>query len=32
MIDLGMIDATWLDKFPEPLRLRIKLLMDNPNS
>ncbi len=32
MIELGMIDNTWLDKFPEPLRLRLKQLMDNPNS
>ncbi len=31
MIELGMIDETWLGKFPEPLRLRLKQLIENPN-
>lgn len=31
MIDVGLIDATWLAKFPEPLRQRLQELIDNPN-
>ncbi|MCG8451293.1 MAG: hypothetical protein MI725_17145 [Pirellulales bacterium] len=31
MIELGLIDPTWLDKFPEPLGRRLQQLMDNPD-
>jgi len=30
MISLGMIDATWLDRFPERLRVRLQELLDDP--
>ncbi|MCE9556248.1 MAG: nucleotidyltransferase family protein [Planctomycetes bacterium] len=31
MISLGMIDESWLDRFPEKLRLRLKELIDDPD-
>lgn len=30
MIDVGLIDATWLGRFPEPLSGRLKALLDDP--
>lgn len=30
MIDVGLIDATWLPKLPESLALRLKILLDDP--
>lgn len=30
MIDVGLIDATWLARVPEPLSARLKTLLDNP--
>lgn len=31
MLSLGMIDAAWLDKYPEPLRGRLQQLLDDPD-
>ena len=31
MIAVGLIDATWLDRFPETLRVRLQQLLDNPD-
>ncbi len=31
MISVGMLDETWLDRFPVPLRLRLKQLLDDPD-
>ncbi len=31
MLDVGLIDETWLPRFPEPLRARLQDLIDNPN-
>jgi hypothetical protein len=31
MLSLGMIDGTWLDTFPEPLRGRLQQLLDDPD-
>jgi hypothetical protein len=31
MISVGLIDESWLDKFPEPLSLRLKALLDDPD-
>lgn len=31
MIQVGLIDASWCDRFPDPLRSRLKELIDNPN-
>jgi hypothetical protein len=31
MISLGMIDESWLDRFPEALRIRLKQLLDDPD-
>ena len=31
MIDVGLIDGTWLDRYPEELRRRLKDLIDNPD-
>jgi predicted nucleotidyltransferase len=31
MISLGMIDASWLDKYPEQLRLRLEELLNDPD-
>lgn len=30
MIDVGLIDTTWLDRFPEPLSGRLKELLEDP--
>ena len=30
MISLGMIDESWLDRYPDHLRLRLKTLLDDP--
>ena len=30
LIDVGLIDATWLDKISEPLRPRLRQLLDTP--
>ncbi len=32
MISVGLIDATWLERFAQPLRERLKELLDNPES
>ena len=31
MIDVGLIDASWLDRLPTPLAARLKSLIDTPN-
>ena len=31
MISLGMIDSTWLDKYPERLRSWLEELLDDPD-
>ena len=31
LISLGMIDESWLERFPEGLRLRLKGLLDDPD-
>jgi hypothetical protein len=31
MLSLGMIDASWLDRYPEPLRQRLQQLLDDPD-
>jgi hypothetical protein len=31
MIQVGLIDANWCDRFPDPLRSRLQELIDNPN-
>ena len=31
MISLGMIDTSWLDKYPPPLRLRLEELLNDPD-
>ena len=31
MIDVGLLDASWCDRFPPPLAARLKELLDNPN-
>jgi len=31
MISLGMIDASWLEKYPENLRLRLEELLNDPD-
>ena len=31
MISLGMIDWSWLDKYPQQLRLRLKELLEDPD-
>jgi len=31
MISLGMIDASWLDQFPEKLKSRLQELLDDPD-
>jgi hypothetical protein len=31
MISLGMIDASWLDRFPEPFRARLTELINDPD-
>ena len=31
MISLGMIDESWLNKYPEQLRLRLQELLDDPD-
>jgi hypothetical protein len=31
MIEVGLLDATWIAKFPRPLSDRLKSLMDNPD-
>lgn len=31
MIDVGLIDGTWPDRFPSPLRERLQDLLDNPD-
>jgi hypothetical protein len=31
MISLGMVDASWLDRFPAPLRQRLQELLDDPD-
>lgn len=30
MIDVGLIDSTWLGRFPEPLSGRLKALLEDP--
>ena len=30
MIDVGLVDETWLTRFPEPLSERLKELLENP--
>ncbi len=31
MIEVGLIDRSWLEKFPEPLSVRLKSILDDPN-
>ena len=31
MIDVGLLDASWCERFPPPLAARLKELLDNPN-
>jgi hypothetical protein len=31
MIDVGLLDASWCDRFPPTLAARLKELLDNPN-
>ncbi len=31
MIDVGLIDTSWIDKFPEPLADRLRSLIKNPD-
>jgi len=31
MISVGLVDESWLTKYPEPIRNRLKELMDDPN-
>ena len=31
MLSLGMIDTSWLDRYPEPLRQRLQQLLDDPD-
>jgi hypothetical protein len=31
MISIGLIDATWLDRFSPPLRARLQELLDDPD-
>lgn len=31
MLSLGLIDASWLDRYPEPLRARLQQLLDDPD-
>lgn len=31
MIDVGLLDESWCDRFPPPLAARLKELLDNPN-
>ena len=31
MLEVGLIDATWLEQLSEPLRERLQALIDNPN-
>jgi hypothetical protein len=31
MLEVGLIDAAWLDRFPEQLRVRLKELIDSPD-
>ena len=31
MLSLGIIDASWLDLYPEPLRQRLQQLLDDPD-
>jgi hypothetical protein len=30
LIDVGLVDAAWLEKVPEPLRPRLRQILDNP--
>ena len=31
MIQIGLIDVSWCDRFPGPLQSRLRELIDNPN-
>jgi hypothetical protein len=31
LISLGMVDASWLDRFPERLRQRLEELLNDPD-
>ncbi len=31
MISLEMIDESWLERFPDPLRARLQELLDDPD-
>ena len=31
MVSLGMIDSSWLNKYPDPLRLRLEELLNDPD-
>lgn len=31
MISLGMIDSSWLDRYPDPLRQRLEMLLNDPD-
>ena len=32
LIEVGLVDETWLDRVPTPLRMRLQELFDNPES
>ena len=32
MIEIGLIDDTWANKFPEPLAARLQQLLDDPDA
>lgn len=31
MIDVGLVDESWIDKFPKPLAERLRSLIENPD-
>ena len=31
MISVGLIDGSWLTRYPDPIRSRLKVLLDDPN-
>jgi hypothetical protein len=30
LMEVGLVDAAWLEKVPEPLRPRLRQLLENP--
>ena len=31
MISVGLVDEAWLDRYPDPIRHRLKDLLDDPD-